>query len=160
PGMLPGPASPRLCDGADADPRLVASPAVLRWVAAQGVVAAGFARPEVLRVRGDGLGLRLSDAASGLTPFTGDYLYVSPLDGSAVLTSYETGRRYRITALSGAMEVTGAEALGAAERGVRMGADGLPWELAIEELASEGEGYRGATTFETVVAEREAEFDA
>ncbi len=159
-GMHPVLSFAPLTGEADADARLEASPSVLRWVASQGVVEVAFDRPEVLRVRGDGLGLRLSDAASGLTPFTGDYLYVSPLDGSAVLTSYETGRRYRITALSGAMEVTGAEALGAAERGVRMGADGLPWELAIEELASEGEGYRGATTFETVVAEREAEFDA
>jgi glycogen debranching enzyme len=159
-GMHPVLSFTPLADGADADARLEASPSVLRWVAEQGVVEAAFDRPEVLRVRGDGLGLRLSDAASGLTPFTGDYLYVSPLDGSAVLTSYETGRRYRITALSGTMEVTGAEALGAAERGVRMGADGLRWELAIEELTSEGEGYRGATPFETVVAERGAEFAA
>src|SRR5690606_15500943 len=34
----------------------------------------------------------------------------------------------------------------------------LPWELAIEELASEGESYRGETPFDDVVAAREAEF--
>ena len=60
-----------------------------------------FADADTVRVRGAGLGLRLADAADGFTPFTGTYLFLAPQDGAAVLTSYETGRRYRITPLAG-----------------------------------------------------------
>ena len=64
---------------------------------------------------GTGLALRLADAAGGLTPFTGTYLFTDPVDGSAVFTSYETGRRYRVTSLAGSLEV--ARARGARRRG-------------------------------------------
>jgi glycogen debranching enzyme len=146
--------------GADALAAIEASVAVLRWVAPAGSIEAAFDGPDALRVRGAGLGLRLADPASRLTPFTGAYLYRSPADGAAVLTSYETGRRYRITPLAGSFEVTGAEALGAAERAVTAGADGEPWELAVEELASEPAPSAPAGTFLEVVAAREAEFAA
>ena len=64
--------------------------------------------PRTLRLRGPGLGLRLTEAAGELTPFTGAYLFRDPVDGAAVFTSYETGRRYRVTVLAGALESTGA----------------------------------------------------
>jgi hypothetical protein len=149
--------APRL-RGLDVDATLEASSAVLRWVVAEGTVEAAFDRPDALRVRGRGLGLRLADAAPGLTPFTGDYLYLAPADGAAVLTSYETGRRYRITPVAGALAVVGSEALGAATRAIEAGRDGGDWELAIEELASEPAPYRAGLGFDEVVAAREAEF--
>jgi glycogen debranching enzyme len=159
-GMHPVLSFAPLADGADAAVQLEASPSVLRWVAEQGQVEVTFDRPAAVRVRGRGLGLRLSAAAARLTPFTGDYLYRSPSDGSAVLTSYETGRRYRITLLSGGMEVAGAEELGVSPRAVTAGADSTPWELAIEELASVGDSYRSEASFDQLAAMREAEFAA
>jgi len=154
--------APLVPGGADAEVTLEATPAVLRWAgeAGAGSVEAVFDRPDAVRLRGSGLGMRLADAADRLTPFTGDYLYRSPADGAAVLTSYETGRRYRVTPLAGAFEVVGAGALGAAERAVVAGADGRPWELAIEELASEPAPYVAAGAFDEVAAARDAEFAA
>ena len=108
----------------------------------------------------EGLGLRLADAASALTAFTGSYLYTSPLDGSAVLTSYETGRRYRITSISGEFEIQGSELLGAGERGIVAGADGGAWELSISEVTSETAGTPPFGSFDQVVADRTGEFEA
>src|SRR5690606_9346406 len=73
---------------------------------------------DTVRVRGRGLGLRLLAADPVLTPFSGPYFYQDPVDGSYVLTLYQTGRRYRITLLAGRAEHLGAQALGAAERGI------------------------------------------
>jgi len=149
--------APRRGD-ADAVVTVEATPALLRWAASEGEIEAAFDRPDALRVRGRGLGLRLADAARGLTPFTGHYLFVAPSDGAAVLTSYETGRRYRITPVAGALTVVGSEVLGEATRAVEIGRDGGEWELAIEELASEPAPYRPGLPFDGVVAAREAEF--
>ncbi len=106
-----------------------------------------FESKEIVRLRGSGVDLRIVDAAEVLTPFTGTYLYRDPIDGAAVFTSYETGRRYRITSLRGDLVLEGAEALGAAMRAVV--ATGAEWEIAIEEF----ETGRGAS-------HRRQEFDA
>ena len=148
---------PRMA-GARVAVELIATPQSLRWVADGGEVAVAFETTGRLRMRGSGLGMRLGDAAEGLTSFTGGYLFVAPRDGAAVLTSYETGRRYRITPLDGAFEVVGAELLGAGERAVDAGADGAPWEIVIEELASEGAPARRDATFDDVVRARANDF--
>lgn len=146
--------------GEPVDLALSASPERLRWDAAQGFIEAVFADAGTLRLRGDGLALKLMDASTGLTPFTGSFLYISPIDGSAVFTSYETGRRYRITAISGDFAVVGSEILGAGERSVLAGADGGSWEIAVEEVDSEPGPTHVVDAFEEVVAARAAEFAA
>src|SRR4051812_29319395 len=68
-----------------------ADPARFTWLASDGThVEAVFAGQDVLRLRGEGTGLRVEDATDGLTPFTGSYLYTEPADGAFVFTSYET----------------------------------------------------------------------
>ena len=116
-----------------------ASPERLRWDTESGFVETAFADVDTLRLRGEGLALKLKDAAVDLTSFTGSFLYTSPLDGLAVFTSYETGRRYRITSISGDFAIVGSELLGAGERSVFAGADGGAWEIADQEVASEPE---------------------
>jgi hypothetical protein len=74
---------------------LTATPGVLRWTAdgdAVRIIEAAFESVDAVRLRGCGLGLVLADPTSSLTPFTGLYLFRDPIDGSAVLTSYETHR--------------------------------------------------------------------
>src|SRR5476651_1894395 len=79
-----------------------ATPAVLAWVENDApAVEAAFESADAIRLRGHGIDLRLSDAAEELTPFTGTYLFRDPIDGSAVFTSYESGRRYRVSAIRG-----------------------------------------------------------
>ncbi|TXK19303.1 amylo-alpha-1,6-glucosidase [Homoserinibacter sp. GY 40078] len=155
-GMHPALAFSPLADGAAVE--IEATPAALRWRSSAGVVEAAFDRADAVRVRGRGMRMRFDAAAPGLTPFTGHYLYVTPLDGSVVLTSYESGRRYRITPIEGTLAVTGAEALGKSPRFAQT--DGPDWELAIEELESVGESYSSSRTFDEVVAARAAEFSA
>lgn len=130
-----------------------ATPAELTWRTSDGAEVSGaFDGPAALRLRGSGLGLRISDAASGLTPFTGTYLFEDPVDDALVFTSYETGRRYRVTTLDGLVEAEGGEALGRADRAVVAGADGAPWEIVVEETTSAAPAYRSAATFDDVVA--------
>jgi glycogen debranching enzyme len=137
-----------------------ATPSLLRWATDVGFVEVAFADVDTLRLRGEGLGLTLTDAASSLTSFTGTYLYTSPLDGSAVLTSYETGRRYRVTPISGEFAIHGSELLGDGERGIVAGADGGAWELSIAEVASEPVSTAQLCSFEDLVAERTREFES
>jgi len=133
----------------DVDATWEASPASFSWTASDDrVVEAVLDGPDVLRLRGDGLALRATDASGGLTPFTGSYLFVDPVDGAVVLTSYETGRRYRVTTIAGSLEVTGGEALGAAARSVLLGADGRPWEVAVQETTSAAEPFVVGRTFD------------
>jgi hypothetical protein len=137
-----------------------ATPAVLRLVAPEGVVEAVFENDSTLRLRGSNLGLRIAEAATELTPFTGTYLFRDPVDGSAVFTSYETGRRYRITTIGGEVGVTGAELLGAGERSVTVGADGGDWEVVVEEYEAARPPYDAVTvTFDDVVRAVAREFD-
>lgn len=99
------------------------------------------------------MGLRVTAAVKALTPFSGTYFYRDPVDDAHVFTSYETGRRYRVTVLSGTLaDVSGAQTLGAGERGltVTAGADGS-WEVAVEELDSARQPFRSSSTFGEVM---------
>ena len=122
-----------------------------RWESDGEAVEATFEGADTLRLRGRGLGLRIGDAAGGLTPFTGTYLFVDPLDCAPTFTSYETGRRYRITILKGDVDVEGAEALGVAARAVVLGRDGLPWEVALQEVTAAAASYAAGAGFDDVV---------
>lgn len=138
---------------------LEADPSRLVWRAADGgTVEAVFDGPEVLRLRGHGLALQLSDAAPELTPFTGTYLFVEPADGAAVFASYETGRRIRITSLAGRLRVVGAEALGQSERSVVVGDDDAPWEVAVEEIGTAAAPLTAARGFDEAHAAAAAQF--
>lgn len=115
---------------------VVATPALLTWRDGVDRIEAVYDGPDTLRIRGHRLGLRVAAAAHTLTPFSGTYLYADPVDGSHVFTSYETGRRYRVTVLSGALSRTdGTQALGTADRSLDLPGD-QPWEIAIEEYAT------------------------
>ncbi len=120
-------------DGEPAATRVSADPAVLQWTGDDGsTVEAVFASADTVRLRGRGLDMAISDPALELTPFTGSYFYEDPMDGAFVLTSYETGRRYRLQVLAGRAEAVGAGRLGAGERSLTV--SGERWELAITEF--------------------------
>lgn len=146
-------------DGVPVDAEWLGDPARFAWRSADGArVEAVFDGPDVLRLRGDGLALRASDPAGALTPFSGSYLYVEPVDGAAVFTSYETGRRVRITRVSGAVDVVGGEALGAGERAVVLGGDGLPWEVALRETTAASAAPPIEGSFDDAVARTASAF--
>lgn len=130
-----------------------ATPSLLRWTGADGRIDLAYESSDTVRVRGQGLGLRVTAAAQTLTPFSGTYFYRDPVDGTHTFTSYETGRRYRITVLSGTVaEVSGDQALGAGDRGLTVTAEaGGPWEVAVEELDSARQPYRPSTSFGEVM---------
>ncbi|KOV86259.1 glycogen debranching protein, partial [Streptomyces sp. NRRL WC-3618] len=133
--------------------RVEATPGLLSWTGTAGRVDLAYESPDTVRLRGTGLGFGISAAAPALTPFSGIYFYRDPVDGAHTFTSYETGRRYRITVLSGTVaEVSGSQALGAGDRGltVAAGADGS-WEVAVEELDSARRPYRTSAAFGEVM---------
>jgi glycogen debranching enzyme len=136
-----------------------ATPAVLAWTeGGESVIEAVFDGEDTIRLRGRGVELRLADAAEELTPFTGTYLFRDPIDGSAIFTSYESGRRYRVSAIRGELAIEGDELLGAGNRSVVVrGSDG--WELAVEEFESARHPYRASGTFDEVVAAVAESFD-
>jgi len=137
-----------------------ATPALLRWRHDAGEIELAYENADTIRLRGTGLGLRLATAATTLTPFSGSYLYRDPVDGAHVLTSYETGRRYRITVLGGLVaDAVGVQALGAVDRYLDLPA-GPAWEVVIEEYASARAPYAGTATFDEVVEVAGAQFDA
>ncbi|MFC4469427.1 amylo-alpha-1,6-glucosidase [Streptomyces xiangluensis] len=149
--------------GDRAETRVETRPSLLEWVHDGGRIGLAYASPDTVRLRGEGLGLRITAAAETLTPFTGAYFYRDPVDGAHVFTSYETGRRYRITVLSGAVtEVAGSQALGGGDRGITITADvGGVWEAAIEELDSARRPYASSEkTFGQVVEAAEHAFAA
>ncbi|MFD5128422.1 amylo-alpha-1,6-glucosidase [Streptomyces olindensis] len=139
-----------------------ATPGLLTWTGAAGRVGLAYASPDTVRLRGEGLGLRITAAADTLTPFTGTYFYRDPVAGAYVFTSYETGRRYRITVLSGTVtEESGTQALGAGERGVTLTAEaGEAWEAAVEELDTARAPHTPTGTFDQIVAGARAAFAA
>lgn len=138
--------------GARVPAEVTATPSVLTWSAGRGRVAAAFESPSALRISGHGLGLRVDAAATTLTPFSGTYLVADPVTSSYVFTSYETGHRYRVTSLSGAVSVAGAAALETADRAVVLGADGGDWEVVLEELTTTRAAATGRVPFDEVVA--------
>ncbi|GAA2634247.1 amylo-alpha-1,6-glucosidase [Streptomyces vastus] len=148
--------------GDRAETRVETRPSLLEWVHDGGRICLAYASPDTVRLRGEGLGLRITAAAETLTPFAGAYFYRDPVDGAHVFTSYETGRRYRITVLSGAVaEVSGSQALGGGDRGITITADvGGVWEAAIEELDSARRPYASSETFGQVVEAAEHAFAA
>ncbi|MFJ8545034.1 amylo-alpha-1,6-glucosidase [Streptomyces sp. NPDC093586] len=136
-----------------AETRVEATPALLSWIGRTGRVDLAYETPDTLRLRGSGLGMRISAAERTLTPFSGTYFYREPHAEAYVFTSYETGRRYRITLLSGAVtEAAGGQTLGGAERQVTVGADGDgSWEIAVEEYETARRPYRSPAAFEEIV---------
>ncbi|MGW7253510.1 amylo-alpha-1,6-glucosidase [Streptomyces sp. NPDC054834] len=148
--------------GARVDSHVMTTPSLLRWVHERGSIDCAYEAPDTVRIRGEGLGLRITAAAEALTPFTGTYFYRDPVDEAYVFTSYETGRRYRITRLSGvARELSGNQALGAADRGLTICGDaGGTWEVAVEEFDSGRRAHSPTKTFGQVVAAAEGAFAA
>ena len=137
-----------------------ADAAALAWAIGERVVAtAVFESGDVVRIAGAGTDFTLADAVEELTPFTGSYFFRDPFDGAYVFTSYETGRRYRVTVLSGAVTTEGVEALGQSTRSLTVGgADG--WEIAIEQIEAAAPAYRRSESFDEVRARVADEFTA
>jgi glycogen debranching enzyme len=135
--------------GARVATALSAAPTVLRWTSPSGMIEATFDGTDAVRLRGDGLSLRIADASGSLTPFTGTYLFREPGTTCAVFTSYETGRRYRITPIRGEFSVQGDGQLGTVAREVRI--TGSSWEVAIEEFETARHPYDASRTFDDLV---------
>jgi hypothetical protein len=151
--------------GAPVPTSIVATPSRLSWSSEapaeqEGRIDLVFQNADTIRVRGTGLGLRLAAAAGELSPFSGSYLYRDPVDGAHVFTSYETGRRYRVTVLAGELESTcGVQALGSRERYLDL-PSATAWEIAIEEYESARPPYTDLAGFEEVAQLAEATFAA
>jgi glycogen debranching enzyme len=138
-----------------------ASAASLRWATADGSVEAVFDTTTGLRLRGQGLGMTFRAAVPALTPFTGTYLFRDPVDQTWTFTSYETGRRYRVTVLVGAATAEGVEALGEAVREVRIGPDrDGRWEAELEEIQTARPAYTSGESFDAIVTRVRSEFAA
>jgi hypothetical protein len=127
-----------------------ATPGLLTVAAAEGRIEFAYESTDALRVRGENLSLAIAPAEGKLTPFTGTYLFCDPVDGSYQFSSYETGRRYRITLLCGAVaDVAGVEGLAGADRLVTL--HGVPqWEAVIEEMDSARAPYVPTVGFDTI----------
>ncbi|MFF7645278.1 amylo-alpha-1,6-glucosidase [Streptomyces canus] len=139
--------------GDRAETTVEATPGLLTWAGTEGRVELAYESPDTVRIHGTGLRFGISAAVPALTPFSGTYFYRDPVDGAHTFTSYETGRRYRITVLSGTVaEVSGSQALGAGDRGLTVAAeaDGS-WEIAVEELDSARRPYRPSAAFGEVM---------
>lgn len=134
-----------------------ANPAHLSWHDELGSVQASFETTDTIRIRGRGLDLKIADAVHALTPFTGTYFFQDPTDESYVFTSYETGRRYRVTAINGTLLPEGAEKLGVSPRSVTATGEG-EWEVAVEEYETARPRYSRSTPFEGVVVDAANQF--
>ncbi|MFE2569864.1 amylo-alpha-1,6-glucosidase [Streptomyces mirabilis] len=143
--------------GERVETRVTVTPSQLSWTHESGHIDLAYESPDTVRLRGKGAGLRITAAAHTLTPFTGMYFYRDPVDGASVFTSYETGRRYRVTILWGVVrEISGSQSLGGAERGLTVTAEAdAIWEAAVQELDSARRPYTSSTTFDEVVAAAE-----
>ncbi|MBO4252695.1 amylo-alpha-1,6-glucosidase [Streptomyces griseorubiginosus] len=142
--------------------RVEATPGLLTWRADSGHIDLAYESPDTVRLRGSGPGIGVLAAAHSLTPFSGTYFFHDPAADAHVFTSYETGRRYRVTVLSGSLAgVTGSQALGGGDRGLTVtgGADGT-WEIAIEELDTARPPYRSRAAFDEVVECARSKFAA
>ncbi|MGW2571407.1 amylo-alpha-1,6-glucosidase [Streptomyces sp. NPDC001537] len=145
------PMSPAIGDRAQT--HIEATPGLLSWIGESGRVDLAYESPDTVRLRGSGLGIGVHAAAQALTPFSGTYFFHDPAAGAHVFTSYETGRRYRMTVLSGTVtEAAGAQALGSADRGLAIteGAGGS-WEIAVEELDTARPPYESSAAFDEIV---------
>ncbi|MET8538084.1 trehalase family glycosidase [Streptomyces sp. NPDC005065] len=137
--------------GERAETRVEATPGLLSWISAAGRVDLAYESPDTVRLRGAGLPLRISAAARTLTPFSGTYFFRDAAADAYVFTSYETGRRYRVTVLSGTVADTfGSQVLGSRDRGLTLAADTDTdgcWEIAVEELDTARPPYASTATF-------------
>ncbi|MEO8263183.1 MAG: glycogen debranching protein, partial [Pseudolysinimonas sp.] len=140
------------------DAQLRADAATLSWASAAGSVSAVFETFDTVRMRGDGLGVTIADASDGLTPFTGTYAFVDPIDGSMVFTSYETGRRYRVTVLAGHAKITGDQLLGEGLRSIAVTPEAGGWEAVIEEYETTRPPFVSTDTFDSAAAAVADEF--
>ena len=141
-----------------ANARIEATPSRLSWITEAGRIDAAYESADTLRLRGSNASLEIAAAAPELTPFSGTYLYRDPVDGSHVFTSYETGRRYRITLLEGTIATrTGDQALGASPRALTTSTD---WEIAVEEYQAARPAYTPTEPFPVVEKRAAAEFAA
>ncbi|WP_405776395.1 amylo-alpha-1,6-glucosidase [Streptomyces sp. NBC_01538] len=146
--------------GERTETRVEATPGLLSWTGAEGRVDLAYESPDTVRLRGTGLSLSVSAAASTLTPFSGTYFFDDPAARAHVFTSYETGRRYRVTVLSGTVTGTdGSQALGSADRGLTVAGDtdGL-WEIAVEEMDTARAPYVSTAVFAKLVEEARNSF--
>ncbi|GAA2422661.1 amylo-alpha-1,6-glucosidase [Streptomyces coeruleofuscus] len=140
--------------GERAGARVEATPGLLSWVGPAGRVDLAYESPDTVRLRGSGLDIGVFAAAQVLTPFSGTYFFHDPAADAHVFTSYETGRRYRVTILSGRIAHTaGAQALGGGDRGLALtaAADG-GWEIAVEEIDTARPPYASSAAFGEIVA--------
>jgi len=130
-----------------------ATPGLLTWAGEQGHVDLAYESPDTVRLRGSGLDMGVFAAARALTPFSGTYFFHDPAADAYVFTSYETGRRYRVTVLSGTItDTTGDQVLGSDDRGLTVGGEGHGgWEIAVEELDTARPPYTASTAFDDVV---------
>lgn len=147
--------------GDRAETRVEATPGLLNWTGVGGRVDLAYESPDTVRLRGSGgLDLAVFAAAPALTPFSGTYFFHDPASDAHVFTSYETGRRYRVTLLSGTVAATaGDQTLGSADRGLTVTAQaGDAWELAIEELDTARPPYVTSSTFDAIVASARGAF--
>lgn len=147
-------------DGGGTDTRVEACASMLSWIHDDAArIDLVYQDPDTVRVRGVGLALRVDAAASVLSPFSGTYLYRDPVDGSHVFTSYETGRRYRVTVLTGRIaQTSGTQALGDADRGLVITGQTQPWEIAIEEYEAARPPYASTSTFDEAATASAAAF--
>ncbi|MFD5161610.1 trehalase family glycosidase [Streptomyces hawaiiensis] len=140
--------------------RVETTPGLLSWISAGGRIDLSYESPDTVRLRGSGLGISVDAAAQTLTPFSGTYFFRDPAADAHVFTSYETGRRYRVTVLSGTIAGTpGTQTLGRGRRGLAMAAetDGH-WEIAIEELDTARPPYTSSATFDAIVESARTSF--
>lgn len=150
-----------LSDSERAETRVTATPAQLTWQHDDGRrIELAYQDTSSIRVRGTGLGLRLEVPATTLTPFSGSYFYRDPTDGAHVLTSYETGRRYRLTVLCGVIaDAAGVEQLGAGDRHLTLAA-APDWEITVEEYETARPPFSTTHTFDGIVAAAAQKFAA
>jgi hypothetical protein len=139
--------------GERAETRVEAIPGLLSWIGESGRVDLAYESADTVRLRGSGLGVDVFAAAHTLTPFSGTYFFHDPAARAHVFTSYETGRRYRVTLLSGTIaEPAGDQALSSSDRGLTVTAQaGGTWEIAIEELDTARPPYASSATFDDIV---------
>jgi len=148
-------------DGDRVDTGIEACASMVSWVHESGRIDLVYQDTDTVRLRGTGLALRVDAAETVLTPFSGTYLYRDPVTGAHVFTSYETGRRYRVTVLDGLVaETHGTQALGHAGRGVTIASDTRLWEITIEEHDAARPPRATTTTFEAAATASAAAFGA
>ncbi|MFE9442124.1 amylo-alpha-1,6-glucosidase [Streptomyces sp. NPDC006602] len=139
--------------GERAETRVEATPGLLSWIGEAGRADLAYESPDTVRLSGAGLPLRVAAAARTLTPFSGTYFFHDAAADAHVFTSYETGRRYRVTVLSGTVtDLSGSQALGSGDRGLTVAADADgPWEIAVEELDTARPPYSPSAAFGKIV---------